>query len=148
MTTNVNGVPLFELKKIATDFPKSKIVTSADGYNFIRNFYLDDISIFESFFILLLNRANQTIGFAKISQGGIVGTVVDVRLVAHYAVQALATGVILAHNHPSGQLKPSDADIILTKKVIAGLEVLDIAVLDHLILTEENYYSFADMGQL
>ena len=100
-------IPLFELRKIQTNFPKEKITSSEKAYNFIKQFYSDDIEIFESSFILLLNNANQTVGYAKISQGGITGTVVDVRLIAKYAVESLCTGVILAHNHPSGKLNPS-----------------------------------------
>jgi DNA repair protein RadC len=104
------------------------------------------MEIFESVFILLLNQINDTIGYAKISQGGIAGTVVDVRLIAKYAVDSLATAVILAHNHPTGELKPSDADIKITEKVKNGLQILDIKVLDHVILTKNGYYSFADEG--
>ena len=139
---------LFELKKIQTEFPNVKITSSKDGYDFIKQFYGDDIEIFESFFILLLNRANKTIGYAKISQGGITGTVVDIKLVAKYAVESLAQSVILAHNHPSGTLAPSEADISITNKIISGLKLLEVNVLDHVILTNESYYSFADNGLL
>lgn len=136
----------YELKKLQTDFPNVKIGNSNDSADFIRNFYTDDIEIFESFFLLLLNQANATIGYAKISQGGIAGTVVDVRIVAKYAIESLATSVILAHNHPSGNLLPSQADKVITEKIIEGLKVLDIKVLDHVILTAKGYYSFADEG--
>ena len=94
------NLKLFELKKIQTDFPNVKITKSKEGYEFIKNFYGDDIEIFESVSALFLNNANNTIGYAKISQGGITGTVVDVRIIAKYAVESMATSVIIAHNHP------------------------------------------------
>jgi DNA repair protein RadC len=131
----------FELKSLQTDFPALKITSDIDAVNCIRQFYGDDIEIFESCFILLLNQANITIGYAKISQGGITGTVVDTRLIAKYAIESLATGVILAHNHPSGNLKASDADVNITQKIRAGLNIFDITLLDHFIITKDNYNS-------
>lgn len=141
-------VNLYELKKLQTDFPKEKITSSIKSAEFIKQFYSDDIGIFESFFILLLNRNNQTIGYSKISQGGITGTVVDVKIIAKYVVDSLASGVVLAHNHPSGNLQPSKADLNITKRIKNALELLDTKVLDHIILTEESYYSFIDEGIL
>jgi DNA repair protein RadC len=139
---------LYELKKNKTEFQKTQIKTSLDAADFIRKFYSDDIGIYESFFILLLNNSNKTVGYAKISQGGIVGTVVDVKIIAKYVVDSLATGVILAHNHPSGNLQPSQADKDITQKVTEVLNHFDCKVLDHVILTEESHYSFADNGIL
>ena len=144
MNTFKTLLPQFEIRSVQSDFPKVKIRSSSDAADYIRQFYTGDIDIFESCFILLLNSANNTIGYAKLSQGGISGTVVDPRLVAHYAVKSLSTRVIIAHNHPSGNTMPSDADLALTKKVHAGLELLDIALLDHIILTTEGYHSIAD----
>jgi len=100
----------------------------------------------EYFYLLLLNRANKILGYYQVSSGGITGTVVDPRLVFQAAIKANASSMILAHNHPSGQLIPSDADLSLTKKLKAAGEIMDIQVLDHIILTEESYYSFADEG--
>lgn len=144
--------PMFEIRKVAnfqTEFPQVKITSSKDAHNFISQFYGDDIEVYESFFILLLNFANKTIGYAKISQGGVSGTVIDGKIVAKYAVEALASGVILAHNHPSGNTQPSQADIDLTKKMREGLKNLDIQVLDHIILcAEEKYLSLADESYL
>lgn len=142
------NVSLFELKKSKTDFQKIQIRSSKDAADFIRQFYSDDIGIYESFFILLLNNSNKTVGYAKISQGGIVGTVVDVKIIAKYVVESLATGVILAHNHPSGVLIPSQADKEITRKTTEVLKYFDCKVLDHVILTEESYYSFLDEGIL
>ena len=139
---------LFELKKIQTNFPKVKISSSEQSEKFIRNFYGDDLEIFESFFLLLLDRNNQTIGFSKISQGGISGTVVDIRIIAKYAVESLCSGVILAHNHPSGNLNPSLADEQITIKTKDALKLFDILVLDHIILTADSYFSFSDNGKI
>lgn len=132
----------YELKKIATDFPEVQITSPKDAENVIRQFYGDDIEIYESCFILLLNQANNTIGYAKISQGGIVGTVVDIRIIAKYAIDSLATGVILAHNHPTGNLNPSTQDIDLTQKLTKALKLFDIKLLDSLIITKDGFTTF------
>lgn len=139
---------IYSLKKTESEFEKVKISSSYDSVKYLRQFYLDDICIYESFFLMMLNRANQVIGYVKISQGGITGTVVDPILVAKYAIDSLAKCVILCHNHPSGNLNPSDADINLTAKIKQGLKLFDITVLDHIIITENSYYSFADEGIL
>ena len=97
-------------------------------------------------FILLLNQGNFTIGFAKISQGGITATVVDTRMIAKIALESLAVNVILAHNHPSGNMRPSEADRVLTDKLQNGLKMLDINVADHIILGYNDYLSFRDEG--
>jgi DNA repair protein RadC len=131
-----------------SDFPKSKIRTGQDAADFIRKFYGDDLTLFESFYLLLLNRGNNTIGYAKISQGGITGTVVDQRIVCKYAIDSLATGVILAHNHPSGNINPSESDKSMTRNLQQCLRVFDIQVLDHIILTEDSFFSFANEGLL
>jgi DNA repair protein RadC len=141
-------ISLYELRKNQSDFAKEKITSSKQSYEFIKKFYQGDIEIYESFFLLLLNNSCQTIGYAKISQGGITGTVVDVRIIAKYVVDTLATTVILAHNHPSGNLMPSQADKNITDKIKQSLKLFDVTVLDHIILTEESYYSFADEGIL
>ena len=135
-------------KKTPSNFEKVKIISSNDAFKVIKQFYFDDIDIFESFFILCLNRNNQTIAYAKISQGGVAGTVVDIKLIAKYAIDCLASGVILAHNHPSGNLKASNEDLAITKRIKEGLKILDIQVLDHIILTSDGYLSFGDEGIL
>ncbi len=142
--TNTANIPLFSLKKEHSEFPKQRITSSRQAYEFIKRFYSDDIEIYESFFILLLNQGNYTIGFAKISQGGIAGTVVDTRMVAKIALESLAVNIILAHNHPSGNLNPSAQDKALTERITNGLKLLDINVADHIILTAESYFSFRD----
>ena len=102
----------------------------------------------EEFWIVYVNNSNKVIQKNQLSKGGITGTLVDVRLALKTALEVGATGIILAHNHPSGTLKPSQADIQLTKKLKTAAESLDIKVLDHLIITEKAYFSFADESLL
>ena len=102
----------------------------------------------EEFWIIYLNNSNKVILKNQLSKGGITGTLVDVRLVLKNALEVGATGLILAHNHPSGTLKPSEADKQITNKLKIASESLDIKVLDHLIITENAYFSFADDGIL
>ncbi|NCT18641.1 MAG: hypothetical protein COZ75_05980 [Flavobacteriaceae bacterium CG_4_8_14_3_um_filter_34_10] len=102
----------------------------------------------EEFWILYLNNSNKVIQKAQLSKGGITGTVVDVRLVLKNALSVGATAIILAHNHPSGTIKASEADKILTQKLKTGASSIDIKVLDHIIVTEKSYFSFADEGLL
>ncbi|HEY1024360.1 MAG TPA: DNA repair protein RadC [Sphingobacteriaceae bacterium] len=102
----------------------------------------------EEFWILLLNRANRIISKHLISKGGQAGTVADPKIIFNTAIQHQAASIILAHNHPSGNLKPSAADISLTNKLVSAGQLLDINVLDHLIITDKGYYSFADEGMM
>lgn len=100
----------------------------------------------EEFWVLFLNNSNKVISKSQLSKGGITGTIVDIRLVFKLALENAATGLILCHNHPSGNLNPSEADKEITKKIKHAGESLDVKVLDHLIITETNYYSFVDEG--
>ena len=102
----------------------------------------------EEFWILYLNYSNKVIAKSQLSKGGITGTVVDIRIVFKIALEQNATSIILSHNHPSGKLQPSDADITITKKIKMAGQQLDIPVLDHLIITEKGFYSFNDNGIL
>lgn len=102
----------------------------------------------EEFWLLMLNNANRLKQKWCLSKGGITATLVDVRLIFKKALEIGATAMILCHNHPSGNLRPSQSDIVLTKKVIKAGGILDINVLDHVIITEQSYYSFADQGSL
>ena len=138
----------YYLKYTKTDIQKTKIITSESASKVIRQFYLDDVNIYESFFILLLNSHNMTTGFAKISQGGTAGTVVDIKIIAKYAVDSLSPKVIICHNHPSGNKQPSDADLNSTRRIKDALLLLDIKLIDHIIITENDFYSFADNGNL
>jgi len=102
----------------------------------------------EEFWVLYLNNANKVIAKNQLSKGGMTGTVVDVRIIFKSALESGAVGILLCHNHPSGNLKPSEADIEITKKIKTAGKSLDINVLDHLIITQNGYYSFADEGIL
>lgn len=148
MDTFKKKISRFELRKLQTDFPAVKVRTSHEAAKFIRQFYSDDLEIFESFFILTLNQANNTTGYAKISQGGISSTIVDVKLIMKYATDALSNNIVLAHNHPSGNLKPSQEDKVITKKIVNAGKLLDVRICDHIILSAGGYFSFADEGIL
>lgn len=102
----------------------------------------------EEFWIMLLSRNNKVLDVQMIGRGGVSGTVADVRVILKNAIECLASGIILAHNHPSGNLAPSHADVTLTHKVKESAKLMDISVLDHIIITDTSYYSFADNGKL
>lgn len=113
---------------------------------FLRKLYDDTITIFESFFVVFLDNSLNVKGYLKVSQGGLTQTSVDVRILFQAALSCLSTGIIISHNHPSGKLIPSEADKRLTEKIKEGCKLLDITLFDHIIITEESYYSFADEG--
>jgi DNA repair protein RadC len=123
---------------------RPKITGSRDVYDVIKADLLDIPH--EEFWILLLNRANRIIRKSQISQGGIAGTVADPKIIFKLALDELASGIILAHNHPSGNLTASQADLDLTKKLKEAGKLLDIQVLDHVIVAGQKYFSFADEG--
>ena len=126
-------------------------VRSADNaFEYLSRAYDEGtIGLCEEFIVLLLNRANCVIGCLRLSKGGLTGTVVDMRILFATALKALASSIVLAHNHPSNHLKPSDADLQLTKQIKDAGKLLDIMVIDHLILgTDNNYLSFANEGLL
>jgi DNA repair protein RadC len=108
----------------------------------------DNMEICEEFKVMFLNKANNVLGVSEISKGGISGTVVDLKLIFSAALNCLASAIVLVHNHPSGNLKPSLQDQKLTNKIVEASKLLDIEVLDHIILTPNSYYSFADSGIL
>lgn len=123
---------------------KPKITGSKEVYELLKG-DLNDLP-HEEFWIILLNRANRVIKKTQISQGGVAGTVADPKIIFKVALESLATGIILAHNHPSGNLTASQADIELTKKLKAGAKLLEMQVLDHIIVGGQKYFSFADEG--
>ena len=125
---------------------KPKITSSKDAFTILRSL-IGDLQV-EEFWVLFLNQANFVIHKEQISKGGISQTAVDVRIILKIALEEMATGIILAHNHPSGNLKPSKSDYIITQKVKKAAETLDLNVLDHLIVTQKSYFSFADEGEL
>jgi DNA repair protein RadC len=127
-----------------------KIKSSKDAYEiFIENWDPDSIEHREEFQLLLLNRSNSVLGIFPVSKGGLSGTVTDVRLIYQAAIKANASGIIVCHNHPSGNLNPSESDTKITQKIKEAGNLMDIQLLDHLILTMDgSYYSFADNGLL
>jgi DNA repair protein RadC len=131
-------------RKESETLKKLKIGSSTDVYEAIRP-YLMDLQ-HEQFWVLLLNRANEVIRPQQISIGGVSGTVADPKIIFKAAIEHLASSIILVHNHPSGNLTPSQADKDLTKKVKEGGRTLDIPVLDHLIFSDNGHFSFADEG--
>ena len=131
-----------------------KITSSDDIYKYLvklRN-SLNHDDFVESFYIFVLSRANNIIGWKRISQGGTTGTVVDIKLIAKFATNLLGCSIILAHNHPSGNINPSNSDKQITEKIKNGMNFLEIQLLDHIIISEEEpfqtYFSFADEGIL
>ena len=121
---------------------KLKITQSKDAYNILYPLMAD--KFVEEFWVLLLNQNNRVLSKHLISTGGVSGTVADVRIILKKAIDELASGIILSHNHPSGSILPSGADKTLTSKILEGAKLLDVKVLDHLIIGEEDYFSFAD----
>ena len=125
-----------------------KISSSKDVSELLRELWSNKVEYIEEFYILLLNKANKVLGVSKISEGGISGTVVDPKRIFQVALKSNATSIILAHNHPSGNIQPSEADQKITRKCRDAGTMLDIAVLDHIIVGNEQYYSFADEGSM
>ncbi len=125
---------------------KPRINRSIDAYEILKSNLMDIPH--EEFWIILLNRANRVLKKYQVSQGGVAGTVADPKIIFKTALEELASGIILAHNHPSGNLNASQADIDLTKKIIAGAKLLEMQVLDHIILAGQKYFSFADEGMI
>lgn len=130
----------------STTIPRAKITGSNDAQNYFRRIWDMDLRVHECMYAIFLNRANNVTKFTLLSKGGTAGTVIDVRILSRLALDTLSHGVIICHNHPSGVFKPSSADKILTEKISNALVLFDIKLLDHIILTEDSYYSFSDEG--
>ncbi|HVD97395.1 MAG TPA: DNA repair protein RadC [Cytophagaceae bacterium] len=142
----ISALELGRRRKATDPHKKEKINSSKDLYDLMKPHLMD--LIHEEFWIVLLNRANQVLKKKVISTGGISGTIADPKLIFKTALENLASAVILVHNHPSGNKNPSDADLVLTRKIKDAGKLLEIPVLDHLIYTENDYYSFADEGRI
>lgn len=144
--TILASMELGRRKKATQRTKKAKFSASADTYEYLRPM-LEDLQV-EEFHVLLLNRANELIKSVQISQGGVSGTTVDARLIFKAAIDVLASSLILVHNHPSGQLRPSPQDIQLTKQLVQFGRMIELPILDHLIFADNGYFSFADKGML
>ena len=127
---------------------RMNVKCSMTAFEILKKLFIDDVDYKEKFYALYLNRSNDVLGYSLISIGGISGTVVDPKIIFQIALKSNASSIILVHNHPSGNIKPSSADIDLTKKIYNAGKFLDIEIMDHLIITESKYYSFADEGTL
>ena len=125
---------------------KPVIKSSRDSFDYIYP-ELADLA-HEEFYVIYLNRANKVIAHKHISSGGVTGTIADTKIILKYGIEALASSMIAVHNHPSGQIKPSQADIELTKKIKDAAKLIEILLVDHLIIGEKKYYSFADEGMI
>lgn len=134
------------IKSENTDFSMTTINNSHSAEQYARQFFHEDINLYESVFVMFLNRANKVIGYAKISQGGTISSVIDNKIILKYALDCLASGIILIHNHPSGNTSPSEQDRKHTKILKDACVLFDITLLDHIILTDKECYSFADSG--
>ncbi len=138
-------IACFELNRRKEDIKIEAIRSSADAAQ-VMGSILRDLN-HEEFWILLLNKANKETGRYKVAMGGISTTSVDLRLILKYAIVNSASGIVLYHNHPSGNIKPSNEDKIMTKKIIEAASTFDIKVLDHIIIAGHSYYSFSDEGE-
>ncbi len=148
-------IDLFSLNEITVSYSRKskladlpKITCSKDVYDLVYPSWIADIDHRESFKILLLSRANRVLGISNLFTGGLSGVVVDPKLTFQTALKCSAASIILMHNHPSGNLQASDADLKLTKKMVEIGKVLDLPVLDHIIFTSESYSSLADEGAM
>jgi DNA repair protein RadC len=144
--TIIAALELGRRRKEAHKKDHTTLLTSKDCYLFLEPF-LTDLS-HEEFWVVLLNRSNKVISYKRISEGGVSGTIVDFKIILKYAIENLASGIVLGHNHPSGNVLPSMADKTLTHKLKETCRLLDIDINDHIILGEKAYYSFSDEGVL
>lgn len=124
----------------------NKITSSQCAVNFCRELFGDTVSIYESFYALYLNTAMEVVSYALISQGGIRGTVVDGKIIFINAIKTLCHGIVLLHNHPSGNINPSEADKKLTQNLVSFAKQIDLHILDHIIITEDSHFSFSNEG--
>ena len=152
----ISGISQGDIPEVKVRFNRSaskkflgRINRSSDVADFIRKIYKrGEVELQEQFIVLYLNQSNEIVGYYRHAKGGINSTIADVRIILSTAIKSNCVAIILAHNHPSGNLKPSDADRSLTKKITNAGLLMDISVLDHIIITKESYYSFADEGLL
>ncbi len=136
---------IYKTKTKASERPQVK--TSKESADLLKQIWNENkIDFVEQFKVLLLNRANKVLGVVELSSGGVTGTVADPKLIFVAALKANACSIIISHNHPSGNLKPSQQDEQLTQKIKQAGQLLDIKLIDHIIVTSEGYYSFADEG--
>ncbi|MBU2915152.1 MULTISPECIES: RadC family protein [Reichenbachiella] len=142
----ISSLELGRRRKEAAPEKRAKITCSEDLFLLMKPHMLD--LMHEEFWVIYLNRANKVIKQERISTGGVTGTVVDSKIIFKHALEELACSIILVHNHPSGNLNPSEEDIKLTKKIQTAGHALEIPVLDHMIFTDHDYFSFSDKAMM
>ena len=140
----IASLELGRRRRTADVLEKAKIGGSKDAFQILQ-LKLEDLP-HEEFWVMLLNRANKVIDTKLVGRGGVSSTVVDSKVIFSFALESLASAIILAHNHPSGNLKPSNSDIRLTKKIVDAGKIMEVPVLDHIIVGDNDYFSFADEG--
>ena len=147
---NVSEIEIVYKRKTTVKMSeRPQIVSSSDCYEVLRHYWDENkINLLEEFKVLFLNRSNRVLQILSVSSGGLTGTVADTRLILATALKLGSCALVLSHNHPSGSLKPSRADEELSKKIKYAAQFHDISVLDHIIITEEGFYSFAEQGLL
>ncbi len=140
----IASLELGRRRRSADVLEKDKIGGSKDAFQILQ-LKIEDLP-HEEFWVILLNRANKVIDIKLVGRGGVSSTVVDSKIIFSFALESLASGIILAHNHPSGNLKPSNSDIRLTKKLVDAGKIMEVPILDHIIVGDNDYFSFADEG--
>ena len=150
MINNVSEIDIVYRKKVNCKMSERPLIQrSSDAFEILNHYWNPDkINIVEEFKVLFLNRANRVLQIFSASIGGVTGTIADPRIILAIALKVGACSIFLAHNHPSGNLRPSTADQDLTRKIKEAARFHDINVLDHIILNDESYFSFADDGLL
>ena len=149
MKTYMSNMPEITLKYKTSNYKKTKISTSLDAFQVLLQLYDEDtVDYRETAFVLFLNKANNTIGWMKISEGGTSATVIDPKMIFATALKCNASGIILSHNHPSGQLRASDEDRKMTSNLATIGYIMGIEVLDHVIVCRSGYYSMNDEGEM
>lgn len=135
-------------KEVDTPYKRIKITDAKDVADYVRPFISETLMAYETFMVIGLNRKNNTIGWGIVSQGGISFVLVDMKILLKMALDMCASCIIIVHNHPSGIASPSGEDRALTRRVAAAVELLDMRLIDHVIITKDEHYSFADKGEL
>ena len=157
MKTSADSVNLFtsNLREIEIHYRNNvkfsempKVTSSRDAADYLRTIWSPHMDRIEEFTLLCLNRANKVLGWAKISSGGLAGTVADPKVIFQVALKANASNIILCHNHPSGNLQPSEADISITRRIKESAALMDISLLDHVIVAGKAYFSLADENMI
>ena len=149
MKTYMSNMPEITLKYKTGNYKKTKISTSLDAFQVLLQLYDEDtVDYRETAFVLFLNKANNTIGWMKISEGGTSATVIDPKMIFATALKCNASGIILSHNHPSGQLRASDEDRKMTSNLATIGYIMGIEVLDHVIVCRSGYYSMNDEDEM